>query len=182
MEIKASSKYDRETITALTHLGIYGKRNPKKSLLFWTISFGILLIALSVETAVIASLGIDLLTELICLIAINAAYILIRFYLHFLVPKIRYKALEKLQNAENVFVFSDDGVTSATQSSAYSDESRISYSTFVKVYEASKYFFLFHTQNQTFVVDKSTIEGGSAEDIRAKLSPLLGKKYMICKY
>ena len=32
------------------------------------------------------------------------------------------------------------------------------------------------------IVDKSTIEGGTAEDIRYRLSPLLKKNYYLCKY
>ena len=179
MEIKAASKYDRETITALTRLSVYGKRDPKKSLIFWTIAFGILLIILSVEAAVIASLGIDMLTEMIAIIVLTAAYILIRFYLHFLVPKIRYKALAKLQEAEIEFHFGETSITVFSKSTEFSSEDKLEYSLFVKVFETSKYFFLFSTHNNVYPVDKSTIEGGSAEDIRAKLSPLLGKKYIL---
>ena len=76
----------------------------------------------------------------------------------------------------------DDVLKTFTKSQEYNGEAAIEYSLFVKVYETSKYFFLFSTHNNVYPVDKSTIEGGSAEDIRAKLSPLLGKKYILCKY
>ena len=44
------------------------------------------------------------------------------------------------------------------------------------------YFFIFHTKNQAFVVEKSTFSGGTPEELRDKLSVLLGKKYYINKY
>ena len=48
--------------------------------------------------------------------------------------------------------------------------------------ETSKYFFIYPTNSQVFIVDKSTIVGGAAEDIRNKLSSFVGNKYIICKY
>ncbi len=56
------------------------------------------------------------------------------------------------------------------------------YSLFTKVYETSDYFFLYQTNNQVFLVDKSTVEGGSVDDIRNKLSSFVKDKYYICKY
>ena len=46
----------------------------------------------------------------------------------------------------------------------------------------SDYFFLYQTNNQAFLVDKSTVEGGSVDDIRNKLSSFVKDKYYICKY
>ena len=48
--------------------------------------------------------------------------------------------------------------------------------------ETGKYFFLFRNKRQIFAADKSTLEGGTAAEIREKLQPVLGKKYVICKY
>ena len=38
------------------------------------------------------------------------------------------------------------------------------------------------TNIQVFVVDKSTIEGGTVEEIRNKLSAFVKDKYILCKY
>lgn len=97
-------------------------------------------------------------------------------------PKIRYKALAKLKNAENEYVFCDDVFRVFTKTEVYDGKAEVEYSLFVKVYETSKYIFMYQTNNQVFPIDKSTIEGGTVEDIRAKLMPYLGKKYIICKY
>ena len=69
-----------------------------------------------------------------------------------------------------------------TKSEEYNGEAEIEYSVFIKIYETSKYFFLYQTNNQVFLVDKSTIEGGSVEGIRNKLSSFVKDKYFICKY
>jgi hypothetical protein len=41
---------------------------------------------------------------------------------------------------------------------------------------------LWGANNQVFVVDKSTIEGGTVEEIRNKLSAFVKDKYILCKY
>ena len=182
MEIRAKSRFDRESINALTRLGLFGKHNPKKAMCFWMIISAVLLVLFAAEFIFVQLMEIDMFFEMVVLFILIAAYILINCYKYFLVPMIRYNALAKLQDAENYFLFTDDLFTAATQCSEYSDEAKMEYSMFVKAFETSRYFFLFQTYNQAFVVDKSTIEGGSAEDIRAKLSLILGNKYIICKY
>jgi hypothetical protein len=41
---------------------------------------------------------------------------------------------------------------------------------------------IYQTNNQVFIVDKSTVEGGTAEEIRNKLCTFVKDKYIICKY
>ena len=41
---------------------------------------------------------------------------------------------------------------------------------------------MFQTKNQVLLVDKNTIEGGTVEDIRNKLTTYVKDKYIICKY
>ena len=90
--------------------------------------------------------------------------------------------MAKLKEAENEYTFTDDCVQVVTKSSHFSGEAKIEYSLFVKVYETSKYLFLYQTNNQVYIVNKAFIEGGSCEEIADRLKLVLGKKYIACKY
>ena len=87
-----------------------------------------------------------------------------------------------MRDAENIYLFGDDILKVFTKSEEYNGEAEMEYSLFAKVYETSDYFFLYQANNQAFLVDKSTVEGGSVDDIRNKLSSFVKDKYYICKY
>lgn len=87
-----------------------------------------------------------------------------------------------MKETENEYVFCDDVLRTFTKSQEYNGEAVIECSLFVKVYETSKYFFMYQTNNQVSIVDKSTIEGGTVEEIRNKLSAFVKDKYILCKY
>lgn len=176
MEIRARCKYDFVSVKALMHLSLFGKHEPKKRFRLWTIIFSALM--------AIAILGIIFFRDatFVMLLCAGIIIILLECYLYFLLPKIRYKAMANMKEVENVYIFSDNVLKISAESKEYNGESIIEYSLFVKAFETSKYFFLFQTNNQAFVVDKSTIEGGTAEDIRNKLSAFIKDKYFICKY
>ena len=90
--------------------------------------------------------------------------------------------MNKMKDVENQYIFCDNVLKTFTKSKEYNGEAEIEYSLFVKVYETSKYFFMFQTKNQVLLVDKNTIEGGTVEDIRNKLTTYVKDKYIICKY
>lgn len=64
----------------------------------------------------------------------------------------------------------------------YSGTTNIEYSILFKVMETSEYFFVFIQKQQVFLVDKSTVQGGTIEDVREVIKNALGKQYIICKY
>ena len=176
MEIKAKCKFDFESTRALTHLSLFKKANPKKRFLTWTIISAILAVIIILEMIIFSD---AMLIELLCVAII---LFLLECYLYFLLPKIRYKALAKMKDAENEYVFCDNVLKTFTKHQEYNGEAEIEYSLFVKIYETTKYLFLYQTNNQVFIVDKSTIEGGIIEEIRNKLSSFVKDKYIICKY
>ena len=176
MEIKAKCKFDFDSIRALTHLSLFKKANPKKRFLTWSIISAILAAVIIFEMIVFSD---AMLIELLC---VAGVLFLLECYLYFLLPKIRYKALAKMKDAENEYIFCDNVLKTFTKSKEYNGEAEIEYSLFVKVYETSKYFFMFQTKNQVLLVDKNTIEGGTVEDIRNKLTTYVKDKYIICKY
>mgnify|MGYP003291408982 CR=1 FL=1 len=176
MEIRAKCKFDFVSIRALTHLSLFKKANPQKSFFTWTIISAILAVVIILEMIIFSD------TMLIGLLCVAIILFLLECYLYFLLPKIRYNALAKMKNAENQYIFCDNVLKALTNSIEYNGEAEIEYSFFVKVYETNKYLFLYQTNNQVFIVDKFTIEGGTIEEIRNKLSTFVKDKYIICKY
>ena len=177
MEIRAKCKYDLDSVKALTHLTMYKKADPQKRLTFWSAAFAVLIIIIISE---IIAFGFD--TILAVLLGVEIFGLLLIYFWYFIIPKIQYKSLAKMKDTENEYVFCDDVLKTFTKSQEYNGEAEIEYSLFVKVYETTKYFFLYQTNTQVFIVDKSTVENGTVEEIRNKLSAFVKDKYIICNY
>lgn len=177
MEIREKCRFDYHSIKALTHLWIFKKAEPKKRMILWTI-VDIVLVSIILLEIILFDVDIAL------FVLFGAAVIiyLLECYWYFLLPKIKYNSLAKMKDTENEYVFRDEKLDVFHKSEEYNGESEIKYSFIVKVMETSKYFFIYPTNSQVFIVDKSTIVGGAAEDIRNKLSSFVGNKYIICKY
>ncbi len=177
MEIKAKCKFDFDSIRALTHLTMFKKANPKKRLVFWSVAFSILFVVIILE---IIAFGMD--SILLVLLGVEILWFMLMCFWYFIIPRIQYKSLAKMKDVENEYTFYDNMLKVSTKSQEYNGEAEIEYSLFVRVYETSKYLFLYQTNNQVFIVYKNTIEGGATEDIRNKLSAYVKGKYIICKY
>ena len=177
MEIKAKCKFDFDSIRALTHLTMFKKANPKKRMIFWSVVHAVLFVVIILE---IIAFGMDLI--LLVLLGVEMLWLMLMYFWYFIIPKIRYKSLEKMKETENEYVFCDDVLRAYTKSQEYNGEAVIEYSLFVKVYETSKYFFMYQTNNQVLIVNKATIKGGTVEEIENKLSAFLKEKYILCKY
>lgn len=177
LEIKARCKYDFESVRALAHLTMFKKANPKKRLMFWTGVFALLFGIIVLE---IILFGVD--TILLVLLGLVIIWLLVLYFWYFFIPKIQYKSLSKMKDIQNEYIFCNDELKAFTKSVEYNGEVAIEYSFFVKVYETSRHLFLYQTNNQVFIVDKNTIEGGTVEEIRNKLSAFATNKYIVCKY
>ncbi len=177
MEIKAKCKFDKANTRALAHLSSYKRFNPKKTVTARTVFCLILLLLLLAELVVS---GFNIIPMI--LIIVDILVIVIDCFVYFILPEIQYKSLSKMKETENNYIFSDNVLKIQTKSEVHSGEHEIEYAMIQKVYETSGYFFIYITRNQVFIVDKSTVEGGSHEDIRNKLGDYLKGKYIICKY
>ena len=177
MEIRAKCKYDYDSVKALTHLTMFKKANPKKRLTFYSVAFAILFAVIILE---IIAFGAD--TILFILLGVEIAVQVLLCFWYFIVPKMQFKSMAKMKNIENQYIFGDNALKVFTKSEDYNGEAEIEYSFFVRVYETTKYFFIHQTNNQVFLVDKSTVEDGTIEEIRNKLSTFVKDKYIICKY
>ena len=176
MEIKAKCKYDYETMKALTRLWFAGKGNPKTIFIALLAGVSALLVICLLEIFLFSNNNFAIL--LVALPFLGFLFI----YFYFILPRIRYNAMSKLQNAETEFVFYDNSMKAFTTGEGIAGQSEIQYSLLVKAYETSKYIFIFQTKSSVFVVDKSTITDGAPEDIRNRLHAFLGANYYICKY
>lgn len=177
MEVHASCKMDLDAIKALIRLEMFKKADPRKRMIFWSIVYGVLLTVCIVNWILF---GFNTSNFAYVLVAILAP--LLVFYMYFIVPKIRYKAMQGMRQSENKYVFLDDMLKISTAGQEYNGTAEVGYTLLVRAYETSHYFFLFETKNQVFLVDKSTLTGGTAEEIRSKLTSVLRSKYILCRY
>lgn len=177
MEIKATCRYDLASIRALTHLVLFRRKKPARALILRTVFFAVL------EAVIIWAMSVfGPEREIILMAVILIVWYLLILCLYFLAPKTRYNAMANLKDAENEYVFGDEAVTVISKSASYNGEARLEYPLFVKAYETSDYLFLYQTKNQAYIVDKSTITGGTVEELREKLTLYLKKKYIRCRY
>ena len=177
MEIKATCKFDLDSVKALTHLTMYKKANPKKRLVFWTVAVLILCLFIVME---LLAFGKDPVLSVLLGIEIFGLFLI--YFRYFITPRLRYNSLAKMQNVENHYVFCDHVMKVFTKSQVYNGQAEIEYALFLKAYETSKYLFLYQTKNQVFIIDKNTITDGTIEDLRNQLSGYLKDKYFLCKY
>ncbi len=175
MQIHAKCTLDFEAIKALQHAAAFRGGDPKKRFLFACIMCGFVTLC-SVYLLVMGSF------DGYIFLLLAALVFLLDCYLIFWLPKLQYKAMRKMGGTVNTYLFGDDSVVILTESAEYKGEGEMQYTMIEKVYETSRYLFLFQTKNQAYAVCKATFAGGSAEDIRQKLQGALGKRYKICKY
>lgn len=177
MQITARSKYDLEAVTSLCRLRMFRKSNPQSCFILWIAIFSLLLLLLIV-TGIFANDFSALWSE----IPLFSLLFLWFFFFYFAFPRIQYKNLSQFADIDNTFVFTDDRLYFSSANQTYSDSSTMAYTMIYRVYETSAYFFIYQNRTQCIIVDKSTLQGGTAFDIRYVLSSYLGKKYVLCRY
>ncbi len=188
MQIKASVQHSFETAKALAYIVAFKKYNPKKRFILLTVLRLVLLIVGVFELSLLwyleaADGTVSVFTWLLlCLVVFVFISFVSLLWTYYCLPKIQYNSMVKMKNFRDEYFFSDETLTDIVTDEEYNEKTEIRYSMLFMVYETSKYFFIFRNKTQAYLVDKSTIEGGSAEDIRNKLSGILKDKYIICKY
>lgn len=177
MEIHAYCEYNLKSFKALNGLMLFGKENPAKRMLMWGIIYGILLVAVILN---LFWLGPDsTMLLLLCLLVVIQLYMCSCYFLR---PIRQYKSMANLRGAVNHYCFRQDSLEVTSSNSSYNGQSELQYSGIFRCMETDAYFFLFLSKRQVYAVDKATITGGTAEDIRNRLSACLGRKYIRCKY
>lgn len=177
MQIRATGKLDYATVKALTRMAMFKKADPKKRMIFWTVIYAFLVVIVLLE---IIAFGPQL--SLYMVLGISVLVLLLEYYWFFCVPKLRYNALAHMKDIINEYTFGDDQICGISKGTDYICDVTIRYALLVKVMETSQYLFIFQNHSQVLPLDKSTVTGGTVEELRSKLSAHLGKKYIICKY
>ena len=177
MEIKAKGIFDYESIKALVHLQMFGKHDPKRKMRFWTILFSVLLIVVIGEMSLF---GVD--GFLVLMLGCAVFCIILECFMYFILPKMQYNSLVKMKDIVNEYVFAEESMCVTSTGEDYSSQGEINYSILVKVYETSRYLFIFQNRAQAFIVDKNTIEEGSVDELREKIKNQMSGKYIRCRY
>ena len=176
MEIRAKCKYDYETCKAVAYVAGYKKSNPKKVIAL-RIAVYLVLVLLNVAVAYTGEVKSGYGLMLVC-----AMLVLLELFMYFVLPRIQYNSMSKMKDVGNDYVFHDEEFTATTVSEHFSGQDVMKYSLIIKAFETDKFFFIYINKRQMFVVDKATIEGGTAKEISSKLASVLGKKHIRCKY
>lgn len=177
MQIQATGKLDYATVQALTRLAMFKKADPKKRMIFWTVIYAFLVGIVLLESIVFGPQPL-----LYMVLGISVAVLLLEYFWFFCLPKLRYNALAHMKDIINEYTFEDDQICAISKGTDYIGDVTIRYALLVKVMETSQYLFIFQNHSQVLPLDKSTVTGGTVEELRSKLSAYLGKKYIICKY
>ena len=177
MEIRATCVFDYSSVKALTHVTMYQRIKPR--IAFHAINFvAAFLVLITLFTMI--CFGAD--TQSSYQLILSAAIFLFNCFLYFLFPRTQYAALNQMKNVVNEYLFREDGIQITSKGDLYAGEAELKYPMIPKVMETSAYLFIYQSKNQVFIVDKSTITGGTVEDLRKKLQPFVKKKYILCRY
>lgn len=180
MKITAETKFDLCSTQALVRHSMFRfkRTSPKKVLIILAVIYSVLF-----GTAMtMAYLAYDYHAFRMFLFVFIIVWGLM-LYTYFIVPRTQYKAaVAKMNDLKNTYAFTDGGIAVSSNGDGYSGSSEITYEKLCRAAETNEYFFLYINKRQAFVVDKSTFEGGTADELTARLVSALGKKYMRCRY
>lgn len=176
MEIRGKSTYNWQSIKKFNNF-IFFKRRKWLSIL-WIFAYVLSGIGFVFEIVTDNFDGNSI--ERLILLVLVALWLV---FLWFVYPKIKYSKNKLIHNMENEFVFNEDAFTMYQNSSSSDGNNTFKYSALWKVFETKDFFYIYLTQNQAYIVEKSTLEGGSAYDLRELLIKNVGmSKYKLkCK-
>lgn len=176
MEIKGKSRYDWQSIKKCNNFNFFKRRK-------WLSILLVLVYVLSGIGFIFENFTDNFdgnsIERLILLVLVT----LWLTFLWFILPKIRYNKNKLIHNMENEFVFNEDAFTTYQHGSSSDGNNTIKYSALWKVFETKDFFYIHLTKNQVYMVEKATLEGGSAYDLRELLIKNVGiSKYKLkCK-
>lgn len=172
MEIKASSKYDYITVTMLQRFHFRMRFKLLNILIFVVTVFMVFSFTLM---AVYSYIPFNVMVT-------GAAFTLMlaaMMFTYFCMPKIQYKNDKINKDAENTFLFKQE-IEIISKNNYQTTMSTQNYNAIWRIYENKNYIYMFLDPNKAEIVDKSTIEGGTAEDLRMLLISKIGAdKYKV---
>lgn len=177
MNIRASGKLDFESVKALSHLCIFGKKDPEKAMVYYTVICAVLF-AFAIFITVFFGINFIAVFTAVCSICVCA----LQCFFYFIIPRLRYNALSKVNDSVNEYLFSDNAFYVSAETDMYKGKSEIKYSVIVKVSETKRYIFIYQTKSMVYIVDKFSLSDESTEELRKKLLSVIGKNYILYSY
>ena len=177
MEVKAKCVYDYESIKALTYLLVYKGKEPTKRFIMLNVWYGFLFF---ITILMFVNSGMNIYN--IITFSVLVFCICIIYRIHYSSPKKRYNALCKMRDIEQNYIFCDEVIKISLDSEYYKGEAELKYSMIPKIMETSKFFFIYRDNTNIYIVDKTTISGGTQKEIREKFKEVLKDNYKVCKY
>lgn len=176
MEIRGKSTYNWQTIKKFNGFNFFKRR--KWLFVLWVFAYALSAFGFIVEI-VTDNFDDDSVMRLI-LLAVVALWLA---FLAGIYPKIRYNKNKFTHNMENKFVFTQDGFAMYQCGGDTESSADIKYSAVFKIFETKEFFYIYLTQNQAYIVEKSTLEGGTPYDLREMFikSVGMGKYKLKCK-
>lgn len=170
MEIKAVSDLSYEAYKQFFKITM-GKMNIFNVIIDAFLGLCILVYAYSVVTE-----GMEYIRTFIMLLILSFALILLQIFM----PKLSYKRTIIKGQSVDEYTFMEDSIHIASKTENISSESDLKYNSFLKVYENSRYAFLYIAKERAYIVDKQTVTGGNFDRVRDLLIKNVGiKKYRI---
>lgn len=176
MEIKATSKYDWETIKEFYKFSMWGRQKALNVFVVVCCVFigAVLLLQIVTDTFTVES--IPSLAMFILLIVLLA-------FIYFAIPRIQYKKNKILHGIENTITFKENCFEMNQNGDNAASVGTINYNAIHKIYETKKYIYIYITPQQAHLINKDTVEGATATELRAFLFKAVGmSKYKLrCK-
>lgn len=185
MEIKASSKYDWKTLNKFCYFTVF-TRYKINTIYYTLLILHMLLTLLPVLPDIIDcsrayGFSFDMIDDAVIFYGTFAICWLL--FILFL-PKIKYGNRKSKQNAENEYVFMDEKIQFVQDATDVNKSASIKYNAVYRVYETKEFFymFLYINKRETYIIDKSTVTGGTVEDLRMLLISKIGEKKYKMKF
>lgn len=173
MEIKATSKYDWETVREFNLFHQVKRRLWLYIVLIVLVIFSVLGFALlaACNLLTIPLVALEFIVFYCCFMVVFRVFIL---------PKIRFNKNKVFHDAKNTFVFGEYVMQADQYGENASSAASVRYAAIWRIYETDRFFYIYINSRQAYVVDKSTVTGNTAEGLRMFLVKAVGmSKYKV---
>lgn len=176
MKITATTKMDYKTVRAFAYMNMFRTNKPLKKVLLYCIISILLAAVIWLEMFLM-----DPSSWMIVLLVVDLVVLLIELYLYLVYPRMVYKGMGELKGCVNTFTFLDDKIQIQSKDNGYTGDATMEYKYLRRIMETPDYMYLFQTNRQVLTVDKNTLKGGTAEQLRGVLVGFVNGRYKIYK-
>lgn len=176
MKITATSKIDFKTVRAFAYMNAFRTNKPLKKVLIYCFTCLLLAAILWLEMHL---MGVSWVS--VALMAVAVLLLVLELYLYLVYPRMCYKGMGETKGCAYSFTFLDDKILLQAKENGLAGDITLEYKCLRKAVETKDYLYLFQGKGQALMVDKKTIKGGTAEQLRGTLVGYLNGHYKIYK-